>query len=150
MGKKKIGFVLILALLNCSKKEVETQYYKASSQDSKTFAVLSIQKREKDFRGNYQIFYMDKKKDSGAVAGTIFGDTLKGRYDFISRNNSKSLKPVIFLSDNQNLKLGIGDIYTHFNIPFFLESTISYPDSLFQFKPINKVEYEAVKKGFVR
>ena len=124
---------LLLGLFSCSKDKVVEESFKAISYDKRDSAFLDLYTSENKFWGNYQVFYFDKKKDTGRVDGEIFGDTLKGTYRFISRDNSKMLEPIIFKRAGTGIQLGKGDKYIYFGIPFYKENTIKYGDSLFQF-----------------
>ncbi len=134
---KKVATTLSLSLLfilSCHKEPSTTLHYKATSVDQRNTADLKITIKQKKFTGDYIITYFDNKKDSGTVQGELFGDTLKGRYDFISRDRSHFLKPIVLLKEKNDLKLGVGELSYFMNIPFYLDHTIQFKDSLFQFR----------------
>lgn len=141
--EKFIPFSLLTFLLlffgSCDKIENNSKFYKAISHNKEDTAYLKIDFTEKQFTGKYLVLYKDSTKDLGNLSGELVGDTLKGKFNYISRRNSKFIKPIAFLKSNENLKLGTGGVSTYMSIPFYTDGTIVFHDSLFQFIPI-KVE----------
>ena len=139
--KNALLLVTLLFFTCCSKKENgHTSYYTAKSFDQRDSAFLQLNISDNTFHGTYIVTYFDNKKDSGSVEGSIFGDTLKGRYRFISRNNSLFVQPILFLKKDKKLLLGSGDIYTYLNIPFYKQETIKFNDSSFIFNPLSTIK----------
>ena len=137
--------IIVFVFLNCSKKISEPKYYQAILEKKDT-AYLKLYLSEESFYGTYTVLYFDKTKDSGEVTGTYFGDTLKGKYRFISKNNIKEIEPIVFLKDKENLRLGVGKISSYMSIPFYKDGTLVFNDSLFLFKPQKMSEAIWLKK----
>ena len=137
---KKVATTLSLSLLfilSCHKEPSTTLHYKATSVDQRNTADLKITIKQKKFTGDYIITYFDNKKDSGTVLGSVFGDTLKARYSYLSKNRSHFVKPIVFLKSKNQLILGSGEIANYMNIPFYIDSTIQFKDSEFVLNRIN-------------
>ncbi|WPO84610.1 hypothetical protein SD427_18960 (plasmid) [Chryseobacterium sp. JJR-5R] len=142
----KLTYILFaITFLSC-KNERRIDYYKSISKDKKDTAVLNITIEKSSFFGKYQIKHHDNTKDSGTITGSIFGDTLKGRYTYISRDNIKTVDPIAFLNVGKKLKLGNGDPASYMSIPYYMDGTIYFNDSLLQFQPIKLKEYNMLNK----
>lgn len=142
----KLTYILCaIAFVSC-KNERRNDYYKSISKDKKDTAVLKINIEKSSFFGKYQIKHHDNTKDSGTITGSIFGDTLKGRYTYISRHNIKTVEPIAFLNVGNKLKLGNGDPASYMSIPYYMDGTIYFNDSLLQFQPIKLKEYNRLNK----
>ncbi|WP_177764596.1 hypothetical protein [Flavobacterium sp. I3-2] len=138
---KPVPFILFLFLLcSCNNQNEEEKYYRAVSFDKKDTAYLKLSEFDNQFYGKHLIRYADKTYDLGDVSGEIIGDTLKGRFKYISRRNSKFTKPFAVLKTKNGLKLGNGMVSYYAQIPFYANGSIQFPDSLFYFTPINKNE----------
>lgn len=133
---KNIYLVFFIIIVSCNKKITDEKYYKAISYDRKDTALLHLTIIKTSFSGKYEVRYQDKTKDSGTIVGTIFGDTLKGRFNYISRYNTKDIEPIAFLIDGEKLQLGKGDVASYIGIPFYWDGSIKFNDSLFQFQSI--------------
>jgi len=144
---KKVPFILFLFILcSCNNQNEEEKYYRAVSLDKKDTAYLKLSEFDNQFIGKYLIQYTDKTFDLGDVSGEIIGDTLKGRFKYISRRNSKFTKPFAILKTNKGLKLGNGMVSYYAQIPFFANGSIQFPDSLFHFNEIKMDEVQHLKK----
>lgn len=143
-AKKEIqyskGFILLLLsfLTGCSGPEYHTKYYKAVSLDKRDTAWLKIEVSKDAFHGNYQIKYDDQSKDDGAITGAVRGDTLLGKFVYLSRNNVRLVHPITFLRSGEKLKLGTGKAGTYMGFHVYERGSLSYSDSLFQFQIIDK------------
>lgn len=139
-----ITFVFILC--SCSNQNENEKYYRAVSLDKKDTAYLKLSEFENQFIGKFLIQYSDKTFDLGDVTGEIIGDTLKGKFKYISRRNSKFTKPFAILKTKDGLKLGNGMVSYYAQIPFYASGSIQFSDSLFFFKPINKNDISHLKE----
>lgn len=146
----KTFFTLLtfIFFISCNKKEAEIKYFKAISNDIKDTAYIKLSEIDNQFNGKYLVIYSDKTFDLGNISGEIIGDTLKGKNKYISRRNSEFIKPIAFLKENENLKQGTGMVSYYFQIPFYANGTIQFPDSLFQFYLIKSNEIENVKDKY--
>ena len=144
----KTFFTLLTLLLfiSCKKEQTDERFYKAISNNNKDTAYLKLSEIDNQFNGKYLVIYSDKTFDLGNISGEIIGDTLKGRNKYVSRRKSKFTKPIVFLKDNNQMKLGTGMVSYYFQIPFYANGTIQFPDSLFQFIPIDEKEIIHLKQ----
>jgi len=146
---KTISFIIyVFIICSCSKRNEEEKYYRAVSFDIKDTAYIKLSEIDNQFNGKYLVIYSDKTFDLGNISGEIIGDTLKGKNKYISRRNSEFIKPIAFLKENENLKQGTGMVSYYFQIPFYANGTIQFPDSLFQFYLIKSNEIENVKDKY--
>ena len=124
-------------LYSCKSEDVKPrQFYKATNKEG--IALLSLTLEDNRFYGQYKIQYSTAVIDSGEVRGVIVGDTLQGRFKYISYGGSQVLKPFLLLKRGDTLKLGSGSAYTYLEIPYFLPQSIRFKDSDFQFLPISE------------
>lgn len=88
--------------------EKKTVCYQSISE--KDTAWLSIDTSKKIINGLLTFNYVDKKeKYEGNFKGEMYGDTLRGHYDFKINNADKwNRNPVAFLKKNGNLTMGVG------------------------------------------
>lgn len=135
----------LLALIGCG-TDYETKYYQAVSLNKSDTALLKLEFSKEAFDGKYLIKYDDRSKDSGAVTGRIKGDTLVGKYTFLSRGNVQTVRPIAFLRNGEGLKLGEGVAGTFMGFQVYMSGSIAFNDSLFQFKPIKVDEYSALTR----
>lgn len=132
---KKAPLLLILfACISCSKVSTETIYYKSIPNKKNETASVKIIYHNNSFYGDFTIEYFDKTKESGTIQGTIYGDTLKGKFKYISRSNIENIKPIAFLKLKDELILGEGSVVTYMQIPYYLDGSITFNDSLQRFK----------------
>ena len=140
---KKFFFIItvLFCLYSCNKNENGKirKFYKASQGDS--IAYLSLVFTKNTFYGEYEIRYGQLGKDSGAVRGNRYKDTLKGDFCFRSYGGDIKRTPFVLLEKNQNLKLGTGLISTYMTIPFYVKGTLEFKESNFLFEPIDKNQY---------
>jgi hypothetical protein len=144
--KKIICLLVLVAVWSCV-PEYETKYYLGVSRFSKDTGLLKLVLSEEAFYGDYQINYDDKSLDKGSVKGNVSGDTLLGKFSFLSRNNVRTVAPVAFLKSSEGLKSGVGTAGTYMGFHVFLRGSIIFGDSLLQFQPISKQEMDALKGG---
>ena len=141
----KIVCVLpLVMLLSCGPK-YETRYYKALSLDKKDTAFLKLVTSDGGFYGDYQIRYYDKTKDEGAVTGNMKGDTLIGKFSYLSRSNARVVAPIALLKSGKKLKLGTGQAGTYMGFHVYSNGSITFNDSLFQFQPVEPEESASLK-----
>ncbi len=134
-------FFLFPLLISC-RHDYETRYYRAISDDKRDTALLKVVISESAgfFYGDYQIRYNGVEKDDGTIRGQIFGDTLIGKFNYLSRENVKKAAPIAFLTNENSLKLGKGTAGTYLGLNVYKYGTITFDDSLFQFQPIDAKE----------
>lgn len=131
---KRIYFLLLMAM-GCSGLDYKTTYYQAVSLDKRDTASLRVEASAEFFHGDYQVRYDDNTSDIGTITGRIIGDTLVGRFNFTSRNNVKSVLPLVLLKSGENLKLGAGVAGTYMGFASYKRGSVFFNDSLFLFKP---------------
>jgi hypothetical protein len=85
-----------------------TNWYRAVS--GKDTAWLSIDTSNKIINGQLTFNYPDKKERyEGKFKGEMYGDTLKGHYDFkINKAEKWNRNPVAFLKRDGQLTMGVG------------------------------------------
>jgi len=85
-----------------------TTWYRAIS--GKDTAWLSIDTSNKIINGLLTFNYADKKERyEGKFKGEMYGDTLKGHYDFkINKAEKWNRNPVAFLKKDGKLTMGVG------------------------------------------
>lgn len=140
---KKLFFVVavIFLLHSCNKRENSSirKFYKASKGDETAF--LSLVFTKNTFYGEYEIRYGLLGKDSGAVRGNRYGDTLRGDFCYRSYGGDIKRAPFVLLESNEKLKLGTGLISTYMTIPFYMKGTLEFKDSSFLFEPIEQSQF---------
>lgn len=116
----RIGVVTILfCIISCNNTKEKKDFYTAVK--GKDTAFLNIATYEKRFYGSYEVYYgSSAMKDSGAVEGLISGDTLRGKFRYISYGGSKTIKPVIFLRSKDKLIQGEGVVTSYMGIAYFM------------------------------
>ena len=132
-------------MVSCGGPEYQTSYYKAVSADQKDTALLKLLTSETAFYGNYQIKYDDKSIDDGSISGHINGDTLIGKFSYLSRDRVKSTRPIAFLKTGEKLRLGTGKTGTYMGLNVYLFGSVTFTDSLLQFHPIEERELVALR-----
>lgn len=136
---KRMFFLLLVILISCGPK-YETKYYQAISLDKRDTAFLKLVTSDGGFYGDYQIKYYDKTKDEGAVTGNMRGDTLIGKFSYLSRSNARVVAPIALLKSGKRLKLGTGQAGTYMGFHVYSNGSITFNDSLFQFQPVEPEE----------
>lgn len=116
----RIGVVTILfCIISCNNTKEKKDFYTAVKGNDTAF--LNIATYEKRFYGSYEVYYgSSAMKDSGAVEGLISGDTLRGKFRYISYGGSKTIKPVIFLRSKDKLIQGEGVVTSYMGIAYFM------------------------------
>lgn len=141
---KVIYLLLFLVFTSCGPK-YDTKYYQAVSLDKQDTALLKLVTSEGGFYGDYQIKYKDRTFDDGSIVGSIMGDTLMGKYTYLSRGNARIIAPIAFLKTSEKLKLGAGTAGTYMGFHVYSRGSISFKDSLFQFEPVESEELMYLK-----
>jgi hypothetical protein len=141
---KIIYLLLFLVCISCGPK-YDTKYYKAVSLDKQDTALLKLVTSNGGFYGDYQIKYKDRTTDNGAVVGNIMGDTLLGKYTYLSRSNARIIAPIAFLRTRKKLKLGTGTSGIYMGFHVYSRGSITFNDSLFQFEPVESEELKFLK-----
>lgn len=115
-----MGVVMaLLCIMSCNDVKQKKAFYTAVK--GKDTAFLSIATYEKRFYGSYEVYYGSKAmKDSGAVEGLISGDTLRGKFRYISYGGSKTISPIIFLRSKDKLLQGQGVVASYMGIAYFM------------------------------
>jgi hypothetical protein len=108
--------IFSISLISCQQekpKEIvlnqeKTVRYRAISE--KDTAWLSIDTSSKIINGVLTFHYPDKKERyEGKFKGELYGDTLKGHYDFkINKAEKWNRNPVAFLKEGDKLTMGVG------------------------------------------
>jgi len=133
-----LSILFLTALLfGCTEKKSERDktYYQAIN--GKDTALLSITINKDRFYGEYEMIYGKRGKDSGSVRGQIYGDTLKGEYQYVSYGGSKSIAPFALLRKDGTLRLGRGLKATYMGIPFYVQDVPIDYDLGFVFEAID-------------
>lgn len=111
------GLVLSMVIFSCNQKEKPKEklmdektticYQSISEGDT---AWLSIDTSKKVINGLLTFNYTDKKeKYEGQFKGEMYGDTLRGHYDFkINQAKTWNRNPVAFLKKDGKLTMGVG------------------------------------------
>jgi len=131
---KMICLLFFVLFISCG-PEYKTTYYKATSMDKRDTAFLKLVTSKGTFYGDYRIKYDDKTEDDGTITGNVRGDTLSGKFSYLSRDNVRTIAPIAFLKNGENLKLGTGVAGTYMGFHVYLGGSILFGDSLFQFQP---------------
>lgn len=134
MIKNIFCVVAVLCLISCESNNELKSYYRATKND--TIAQLSLTIHKGRFFGHYEIDYGGSEKISGEVRGEKKGDTLKGRFKYMSENDTPKLVPFVLLKRGQMYIEGNGPIWTYLNIPYYNEESMEFSDSNFTFQPI--------------
>jgi hypothetical protein len=132
--------LFFLIIFSCSKESPRKHFYKAA-QDG-TIALLALKIDDNYFYGKYEVRYKDSSIESGEVRGSIIGDTLKGRFKYITYGGHEKIAPFVLLQRGEVLKMGSGETWTYFNIPYYSSETIKFNDSSFQFHAIDRIATE--------
>ncbi|WP_353100793.1 hypothetical protein [Myroides odoratus] len=124
-----IGMVVLLGIFSCNDIEQKRVLYTAVKGTDTAF--LEITTYEKRFYGNYEVNYGNRsRKDTGTVEGEIVGDTLRGKFRYLSYGGNKTIKPIIFLRQGNKLKQGRGAVASYMGISYFMpDSYIDFDDS---------------------
>lgn len=139
MMRNVFYIVIIICLISCESNNQLKSYYRATKND--TIALLSLTINETSFFGQYEIQYSSSIKDSGEVRGEKIGDTLKGRFKYISYGGNLKIVPFVVLKRGQVYIEGKGSIWTLFNIPYYNQESLEFDNSNFKFLPIGN-EFE--------
>ena len=141
MKKIAVLFIIMFSIISCKTDKSEQKlFYKAVNGED--IALLSLTVGENYFFGQYEVRYGGSSKDIGEVRGDIFGDTLKGKFKYLSYGGSYKIAPFVLLKHNEILKLGSGSISTYMNIPFYIPETLEFKDADFQFRKIDRKAFE--------
>lgn len=141
MKKTALLFIVTFLIISCKADKSEQKlFYKAVNGED--MALLSLTVGQNYFFGHYEVRYGGSSKDIGEVRGNIFGDTLKGKFKYLSYGGSDKIAPFVLLKRNEILKLGSGSISVFMNIPFYTPETLEFKDTDFQFRKIDKKAYE--------
>ncbi|WP_026703991.1 hypothetical protein [Flavobacterium soli] len=123
MAKTTLLSVLLLTslLFGCKKKNFKDDHISYRAINGRDTALLDIVVDENHFYGQFEMIYGKNGKDSGAIRGQIYGDTLKGLYEYRSYGGSNSRRPIVFLNRDGKYRLGKGLPTTFVGIPFFVK-----------------------------
>lgn len=139
--KKLTLILLVFLMVSCKKDQVQQEYYyKAISGEN--VGLLKFTVVEKRFFGHYEVYYGKSGKDVGKIDGSIYGDTLKGKFKYLSFGGSNKIAPFLLLKRGKVLKLGTGAMTSYMNIPYFVPETVEFNDNEFQFYQIDKKSAE--------
>lgn len=123
MKKQPLFIILLLAssfiIFSCNREQSSQQvlekkmacYQSVSAGDT---AWLSIDTAQKVITGTLRINYVNKMQIyDGKFTGKMFGDTLKGSFNFkINKADPPFRNPVAFLKKDNNLTMGVGQFMT--------------------------------------
>ena len=129
--------VLITGLISCNGPDYSTIHYQAVSADTRDTALLELSTSKDHFYGKYQIRYNSATKDDGTLSGHVIGDTLSGKFTFLSRDNVKSVEPIVFLRQGKDLQLGTGTVGKYLGLRVYKYGSLVFTDSLFHFQPVS-------------
>jgi hypothetical protein len=125
---------MLLVTLSCkdtNKIDNDMFTYYECTNDNGT-AKLKFETTGNYWAGQYEIFYETQKvKDSGVIKGQIFGDTLKGTFNYLSYGGSWERKPVVFLRKKDSLITGSGIAIGYMSFVYFdpkVPLTFNNPD----------------------
>lgn len=111
--------ITFLCITSCNDVKEKRAFYRAVK--GKDTAFLNIATYEERFYGSYEVYYGSSvMKDSGAVEGVISGDTLRGKFRYISYGGSKTISPIIFLRNKGKLLQGQGVVTSYMGIAYFM------------------------------
>lgn len=111
--------ITFLCITSCNDVKEKRAFYRAVK--GKDTAFLNIATYENRFYGSYEVYYGGRTmKDSGAVEGLISGDTLRGKFRYISYGGSKTIGPIIFLRSKGKLLQGQGVVTSYMGIAYFM------------------------------
>lgn len=115
-----IGVVIaLLCIISCNDVKEKKAFYTAVKGNDTAF--LNIATYENRFYGSYEVYYGSRAmKDSGAVEGLISGDTLRGKFRYISYGGRKTISPIIFLRSKGKLLQGQGVVTSYMGIAYFM------------------------------
>lgn len=136
-----IGIISVLFYTtSCNDAKEKKAFYTAVK--GKDTAFLKIATYENRFYGSYEVYYGSRAmKDSGAVEGLISGDTLRGKFRYISYGGSKTISPVIFLRNKDKLIQGQGVVTSYMGIAYFMrEYPIEFNSKGFVFDIVSENE----------
>ncbi len=136
------AILAICFLIGCKPDASQEQFYHATTGKNNAILALNIDKNQ--FYGTYKVQYADDIIDSGDVRGIVIGDTLRGRFNYISYGGSQAVKPFLLLKSGDTLKQGSGFVYTYMKIPYYLPKSVVFKASDFQFLPIKTATYKAL------
>ncbi|MEW5675094.1 hypothetical protein ABGT15_02150 [Flavobacterium enshiense] len=138
---KYLMFLITLGFItSCELRKPEQRFYKATAKNN--VALLSLSIDDNQFYGQYKVRYSENIIDSGEVRGVLDGDTLRGRFKYLSYGGVKEVKPFLLLRRGDTLKLGNGVAYTYMKIPYYIPKSIEFRDSNFQFLPISEAAFK--------
>lgn len=112
---------------------VKQCYTSSFEGDSATLNLLIIDSNKVE--GKLVINYAEKPKNDGIVRGEFKGDTLFVDYSFkIGEGTTEFSNPLALLKQNNDLKLGVGQIETLFGRSYFVKNKpISFEKGKFNF-----------------
>ena len=135
---------LLLLLASCKNENpVPVNHYKWSDKEDVGLLELSI--REKRFYGKYSIHYSKYSTEEGEVSGEVIGDTLKGKFKYITYGGRKELAPFVLLKKGNEYVVGKGLTYKLFHIPYFSNESLTFNDQNLILDPISDSEYQNLK-----
>lgn len=135
---KHLLIIAVLVLLTGCNSDASKQQKFFTATDSKRSSLLVLSIKNNQFYGQYKVQYAESIIDSGEVRGVVIGDTLKGRFTYISYGGAQEVKPFLLLKRGDTLKLGSGSAYTYLKIPYYLQESIQFKENDFQFLPIDE------------
>lgn len=140
-----LAFLTITLAFSCGQREnkqaannevldtVKQCYTSSFEGDSATLNLLIIDSNKVE--GKLVINYAEKPKNDGIVRGEFKGDTLFVDYSFkIGEGTTEFSNPLALLKQNNDLKLGVGQIETLFGRSYFVKNKpISFEKGKFNF-----------------
>jgi hypothetical protein len=97
-------FLLLFSWFGCKKTNETTFEYVGTHNNLQ--ASMSVVFFDHTFNGTYIIEYTDKKKDSGTINGEIKDNIWLGKYNYVSRNGDRKIKPIAFVLKNNRIIRG--------------------------------------------
>lgn len=142
---KYLLITAVLFLLTACKSDASKQRKFFSATDRTRTSLLMLSVKNNQFYGQYKVQYAESIIDSGEVRGVVSGDTLKGRFTYISYGGSQAVKPFLLLKRGDTLKLGSGNVYTYLKIPYYIPESIQFKEDDFQFLPIDEAVFNRLE-----
>jgi hypothetical protein len=131
--------LLFFSLSGCSQNEVDRKVLKSSyiAINGSDTAWLNVVIGDASFKGQCEINFHNKYKDSGNIKGMIKGDTLIGDFHYLRYGLEWKRIAIALLRKDDKLIMGKGAQGVYLKIPYFIpEIPIKYDSAKFVFQKI--------------
>lgn len=143
---KHLLIIAFLFLLTACNADASKQQNFFTATEGKKTSLLVLVIKNNQFYGHCKVQYAESIIDSGEVRGVVIGDTLKGRFTYISYGGAQEVKPFLLLKKGDTLKLGSGSTYTYLKIPYYIPESIQFKKDDFQFLPIEETVFKRLEE----